>query len=145
MSTKKDEDDYHLLGGIFSPKKEESPLWDANKAFLMYCSSDFHVGQVGGQNKTQDKWSWKFRGNNIVNAFLKHLTDKQGLGDKSNVTKTVVFGGGSAGAVGAMFQLDHVAEQLKPYNVKTIGFLDSPVQLDIPQYNKKEAGLVEIA
>lgn len=38
------------LNGIFSKSEDESPLWDANKAYLAYCSSDGHMGELGGEN-----------------------------------------------------------------------------------------------
>ena len=35
--------------GLFSPDKEESPLWDANKAIINYCSSDYFFGNLKGK------------------------------------------------------------------------------------------------
>ena len=32
------------MGGIFSPRPEESPMWDANKAIMHHCSSDYFLG-----------------------------------------------------------------------------------------------------
>ena len=32
------------VNGVFSKSEDESPLWDANKAYLAYCSSDGHMG-----------------------------------------------------------------------------------------------------
>jgi len=48
-----------------------------------------------------------FRGRSVINALFKHLMETKGLGDKDR-PPTVVFGGGSAGAVGAMYHLDHL-------------------------------------
>jgi len=53
------------LEGIFSSKKKESPLYNANKAYLRYCSSDFYAGNVGGlgkKGKAEDLFGYKFRG-----------------------------------------------------------------------------------
>jgi len=50
------------MSGIFSPDEKESPMWDANKAFLYYCSSDQHMGELGGPSKATDLWGLKFRG-----------------------------------------------------------------------------------
>ena len=49
MSSKKYNETINL-NGVFSRSEDESPLWDANKAFLAYCSSDGHMGYLGGEN-----------------------------------------------------------------------------------------------
>ena len=61
------------LGGIYSTNKDESPLWDANKVFLYYCSSDSYTGLYGGEKEAKDLWGWKFRGQAIVKALFQHL------------------------------------------------------------------------
>lgn len=53
-----------------------------------------------------------------------------------------MFGGFSAGAVGAMYHLDNVAETLKKYGVRTLGYLDSPLYFDIDTKNESLPGLV---
>lgn len=91
-----------------SPDPKQSPLHDANKAYLVYCSSDGHMGQYGGPNDAATLWRWKFRGQNNVRAMITHLVQHQGLGGK-NSKDIVVFGGASAGGRGAMTHLDNVA------------------------------------
>lgn len=59
----------------------------------------------------------------------------QGLGSKGK-NETVIFGGTSAGGVGAIPHLDHVANFLKPYNVKTLGYFDSGLYFDWKPANK---------
>lgn len=49
-------------GGVFSKNEDESPLWDANKAYLAYCSSDGHMGELGGESKADKIWNYTFRG-----------------------------------------------------------------------------------
>lgn len=71
------------VGGIFSPNKNESTLWNANKAFLAYCSSDGLLGNVGGENKAETQWGMKFRGRANVHAFMSHLMKVQGLEKKN--------------------------------------------------------------
>jgi hypothetical protein len=61
------------LSGIFSPDKDESPVWDANKAWLYSCSSDYHLGHLGGNKNVSEVWNYKFRGQNKVMAMMKHL------------------------------------------------------------------------
>ena len=63
----------------------------------------------------------------------------QGLGSKGK-NETVIFGGTSAGAVGAIPHLDNVAFFLKKYNVKTLGYLDSPLYFDMKPENKSIIG-----
>lgn len=48
---------------------------DANKAYLAYCSSDGHMGDMV---PTSDL-PYYFRGQKIVNAMITHLIDHQGL------------------------------------------------------------------
>lgn len=117
-------------------------MWDANKAFLHECSSDYHMGQLGGGKNVSEMWSHKFRGQNIVAAMLKHLIQVQGLGTKSK-NETVVFGGTSAGGVGAIPHLDHVANFLKPYNVKVLGYFDSPLYFDLKPLHNSTTGLYQ--
>ena len=62
------------------------------------------------------------------------------MGDQSK--KTVIFGGTSIGAVGAMTYLDSVAEMLKPYNATVLGYLDSLLYFDVdPLYPDKVEGV----
>ena len=53
----------------------------------------------------------------------------------------MVFGGISQGAVGAITHLDQVAATLKPYNVKTLGLLDSGLFMDPFMFDKPESEL----
>ena len=65
------------------------------------------MGQVGGPDKAEKLFGKYFNGRSVINALFKHLMETKGLGDKDR-PPTVVFGGGSAGAVGAMYHLDHL-------------------------------------
>lgn len=49
-------------GGILSNSSDQTPMWNANKAYLPYCSSDLHIGNVGGEELATDLWGYKFRG-----------------------------------------------------------------------------------
>ena len=108
--------------GIYSPYDEESPLWDANKALIHYCSSDYYMGDLRGKKL----WGYQFEGQKIVDAFITELVEKRGLG-KSGRQELLVFGGISSGAVGAIAHIDKVAAKLKSHNVKVLGFFDSPM------------------
>jgi hypothetical protein len=54
-------------------------MWDANKAYLHHCSSDYFMGGLGGPDKAEKKYGFYFRGQNAVNAMIKHIMYKQGL------------------------------------------------------------------
>ena len=58
----KDYQDTLEIEGLFSENSFESPLFDANKAFLKYCSSDIYLGDVGGDKMGVTKWGKHFRG-----------------------------------------------------------------------------------
>lgn len=90
--------------GVFSEDKNVSPLYDANKAYLRYCSSDGHMGDVGGDDAAATFEGRYFRGQRIVRAMITYLIQNEGLGQ--NAGDLVVFGGYSAGARGAMAHLD---------------------------------------
>lgn len=131
MMSSKSYPETYKVGGIMSPNPDESPLHDANKAYLFYCSSDGHMGQVGGPTTAAKLWDWQFRGQNNVRAMITHLVTQHGLGGPKSKQDLVVFGGASAGGRGAMTHLDHVAEDLANHNVRVLGHLDSPLYLDL--------------
>ena len=73
MSSKHMGSYFDELAGIYSPDKDENPLWDANKVFLYYCSSDSYTGLYGGEKEAKDLNGYKFRGQAIVRALIQHL------------------------------------------------------------------------
>eukprot|EP00041_Stephanoeca_diplocostata_P004778 m.50165 g.50165 ORF g.50165 m.50165 type:complete len:339 (-) comp15359_c0_seq2:14-1030(-) len=116
------------LGGIFSTHPDESPLHSANKFYLRYCTGDAHMGSAGPTNTTH---GWHFRGQHTVEASLRLMVTKYGLGSAPG--HTLVFGGGSAGGRGAMVNLDFVPgilDALGAHGVRTMGFPDSPYWID---------------
>jgi hypothetical protein len=48
-------------------------MWNANKAYLAYCSSDAYMGELGGKDKADKLWGFHFRGQAIVRAMITHL------------------------------------------------------------------------
>ncbi|CAE7897096.1 notum, partial [Symbiodinium sp. KB8] len=103
-------------------------LKDANKIFISYCTSDGHMGDGSS-------WNLQFRGARVVQAVFRDLMQRFHFasGDRRHL---LVLGGQSAGARGAMVNLDYMPDILGPAaaNVKVIGFLDSPFWLDMPPY-----------
>eukprot|EP00440_Ansanella_granifera_P054762 gb/GFBE01059367.1/.p1 GENE.gb/GFBE01059367.1/~~gb/GFBE01059367.1/.p1 ORF type:complete len:400 (+),score=85.60 gb/GFBE01059367.1/:1-1200(+) len=111
--------------GLFYDESS-AKLRDANKVFVHYCTSDAHMGDSSA-------FGWQFRGSRVVQATLKDLVGRRGLGSAQH---QLLFGGGSAGARGAMVHLDFVPSMLgdAANNVEVFGFLDSPLYVDMPPY-----------
>mmetsp|Transcript_26822 Transcript_26822/g.52856 ORF Transcript_26822/g.52856 Transcript_26822/m.52856 type:complete len:409 (-) Transcript_26822:517-1743(-) len=114
-------------GGILSDVAMESPVYGANKAYVQYCTSDAHMGNV---TASAASFGWHFRGHAVVFAVLKDLV-KRGMGSGSN--DVLLFGGTSAGGRGAMATCDVLAEML-PDGLKHHCILDSPLWLDMQPY-----------
>ena len=124
------EADTRTLDGVFLA--DDPLVGNAHKAYLIYCTSDAHVGDteqfdngVGGL--------YQFRGQHVVAALFDELVHTHGLGAGAQRDR-LIFGGTSAGARGAMYHLDYVPELLGPIaaaSVDVIGLLDSPLWLDM--------------
>lgn len=120
------------VGGIFSTSKANG--WkDANKVYLSYCSSDAWVGDVPASPAT---YNFAFRGQRIIAATFADLIARWGLDGSANV----LFGGCSAGARGAMFNLDYVQAML-PAGATVKGLLDSALWLDLAPIDSAEVSL----
>ncbi|GMH77764.1 hypothetical protein TL16_g07522 [Triparma laevis f. inornata] len=109
----KDNPDVCLKGGIFSELVKT-----ANVVYVPYCSSDGWMGDGEFGN-------FEFRGASIAMAVVDAVVEAVPN------TKTVIFGGGSAGGRGSSVLLDSVSERLKDNGVKRVlGFLDSPYYVE---------------
>lgn len=110
------------LKGIFA--SSEAHLAAMNVAFVKYCTSDAHSGST-----STSPLGYPFRGHDVLTAVFAHLVAARGLGGAPGTR--VLFGGASAGARGALFNLDRVAALLPtlvaaPGNVQRVGgLLDS--------------------
>jgi len=98
------------LGGIFETSKK-NPWAAANVAYVPYCSSDAWVGDAGASEST---FGWHFRGQRILAAVLASLVQTQGLGSHTGLgvaaeAQRLLLAGCSAGARGAMMNLDYVS------------------------------------
>lgn len=119
--------------GLFNPLDDDI-LSKANKVYVKYCTSDGHMGD--GEN-----FGFQFRGKVVVQAVLKDLVSRQGLGRGAD-RDLMIFGGGSAGARGSMVHLDYVPEMLgsAASNVNVVGFLDSPAWVDVEPFSASFPG-----
>ena len=77
-----------------------------------------------------------YKGQAIIQAALADLSARMGLSSNSNV----LFGGCSAGARGALFNLDYVGAML-PAGATLRGMLDSPLWLDLTPPDTSEVSL----
>jgi len=117
------------LGGIFSTSKK-NPFAAANVAYLPYCSSDAWVGDVAASPAT---FGFHFRGQRILAATLTALVRAHGLGGSAaGPAQRLLLSGCSAGARGALFNLDYVSDILGEAGVAAgavtvTGLLDSPL------------------
>ena len=120
------------MTGIFSFDPERNPLAGANMVQIGYCSSDAWVGNVGAKQATTLQQTknvagtdgWAFQGQRIIEATLATLSTHFAFGAMPKTR--LLFGGCSAGARGAMFNLDYVQDMV-PQGVQVHGFLDSPL------------------
>ena len=116
--------------------------------YLPYCSSDAWVGNAGPES---NDFGFSFRGQRILEAALHQLQEGVNVttldvirfANHTHATHTVtssyaltasskvLFGGCSAGSRGAMFSLDYVQAMLPAGAPPVLGFLDSPMWVDL--------------
>jgi|APGre2960657444_1045066.scaffolds.fasta_scaffold01090_5 hypothetical protein len=113
-------------GGIFDPSPANSGFATANRIYVKYCSSDLWSGDVAASDSTPGGFA--FRGARIVNAVIASLVADKGMG--ATPGQRLLFGGCSAGAIGAMSNLDSVAAKV-PAGLQVQGFLDAAALVDI--------------
>ena len=124
------------LGGIFDDDPKRNPLARAHKVYVGYCSSDAWSGNIGAADVS---FGFNFRGQHNIAATIATLQAEAGLGASANTR--VLFGGCSAGARGAMFNLDYVGQYL-PATAQLLGFLDSPMWVDIEPLDPSTESLI---
>jgi hypothetical protein len=81
---------------------------DATAVHVPYCTGDAHLGN--NTEASEETWGLYFDGHANFAAIVKNLITEYGLGDADNVLLT----GGSAGSVGAYFNVDWLADRLGP-------------------------------
>lgn len=133
------------LPGIFSINPHRNCMAGANLIQVAYCSSDAWVGNVAAADtplstlkNTNGGLGWAFKGQRIVEAMLAIAAANLGMGQLPNTR--LLFGGCSAGARGAMFNLDYV-QALVPAGIEVRGFLDSPMWVDVVPFESNITSL----
>ena len=91
-----------------------------------YCTSDLWSGDAPASEST---FNFSFRGSRVPTAVVQSLMQTHGLGGAPG--SRLLFGGCSAGAIGAMNNLERVAALVASKGVQTWGFLDGAGLLDI--------------
>ncbi len=116
-------------GGIFA--STHAKFGDMNLVFVPYCTSDGWAGSVTGPPALPE---WSFRGHDVVTAVVQELVAVHGMGSASG--STVLYGGCSAGARGALFHLDRVGDLVAALTGGRVarfgGLLDSCFWVDLP-------------
>jgi hypothetical protein len=108
-----------------------------NIVYAPYCSSDAWSGNRDNNNPT----GFHFRGHKIVDAIFNEAIQAHGMGSSANTQ--VIYGGCSAGARGALFNLDRIGtflQQTLPSGHLAAygGLLDSAFWIDMPPLNSSE-------
>ncbi len=113
------------VGGMLSASPS-NPLAGFTTVYVHYCSSDLWVGDADANVRLEDTgdsgdstdYAIRFNGNDILMATLDELlsaerrTELQGLPAASEI-RQFVLAGGSAGALGAIYHGDEVAERVR--------------------------------
>mmetsp|Transcript_22452 Transcript_22452/g.52958 ORF Transcript_22452/g.52958 Transcript_22452/m.52958 type:complete len:565 (+) Transcript_22452:225-1919(+) len=96
-----------------NPDCSENPVFcDATAVHVPYCTSDTHRGTV--DEPTELSYGYYFDGHLNFRAIIEMLIVESGLGEADNVLLT----GGSAGSVGALFNVDWLSDRLQNAAVK---------------------------
>jgi len=127
LSSSKDWSKSKSLEGLFD--STDPRLKGANLIYVPYCSSDAYIGNLSAE---RCPFGFNFMGRAIVEAVWKEAV-RRGLGAREGTE--VLYGGCSAGARGAMFNLDFVAQWLHANVGEKVsrfgGLLDSCFWIDI--------------
>merc|ERR1711862_1001070 len=81
---------------------------DATAVHIPYCTGDAHLGN--NTEVSDDTWGFYFDGHANFAAIVEHLIEEFELG----FARDVLLTGGSAGSVGAYFNVDWLASRLGP-------------------------------
>ncbi|MBF0363683.1 MAG: hypothetical protein HQK49_21875 [Oligoflexia bacterium] len=116
--------------GILSDNNstDNPDYYDANHVYLPYCSSDFWSGDRDASIETNN---WHFKGNRILQVLMDKLIAERGL--KDNMDTTILLVGTSAGGMGAMINLDILAQRAP--NAKWFGINDAGWIADVESFN----------
>jgi len=122
-------------GGINSGDPTVNPhFYNANQAYVWYCSSDTHAGDMDASNSTGGL-PWSFRGKVIVQTLIDHLLTQQT--PPMTQAKQILLTGFSAGAFGVFNNADFVGQMVTKGapSAEYKAYADSGWLLDVPTYH----------
>ncbi len=110
--------------GALSGNATSNPHYaQANRVFVPYCTSDVFSGDRPAVPSVSN---FQFRGRKVLAAVISDLRKRHGLGRKG---QSVVLGGLSAGAVGALASVDRVHAQIP--DASLVGLVDAGFLPDV--------------
>lgn len=114
---------------VTSDDPRENPTFhNWNKVFIPYCSGDLFVGRKRAENHI---YSLNMLGHYIVTSVFKQLIKDYNI---SSAHTEIIFGGASAGGIGMLGNIDHIAELVKP--AKVLGYNDGGWFTLYPNYKE---------
>lgn len=58
------------FSGVFDQNEDVNPLSEYNQAYLAYCTSDGHMGDIGSSDEIP---KYQFRGRRVVRALVEDI------------------------------------------------------------------------
>ncbi len=132
VGSSKDWYDSKVGDGFLSQDCDENPdFCEATAVHIPYCTSDAHRGN--NDEPSELSFGYYFDGHLNFKAIIEKLVTEKGLGDATGVLLT----GGSAGAIGATFNVDWLADRLPDATVKAAPsagwYLPNALDDDLPE------------
>lgn len=118
MTSNKYPDSIKGIGILSTNQKINPDFYNFNHVFVKYCSSDFWSGDNEHEIEGQTMY---MKGQNIVDSLFEDLQNPDII-TSNNLSEAshVLFAGSSAGAVGLVRNLDRIAQELAPIDVKGV-------------------------
>jgi len=85
-------------------------FYDSHRVFIPYCTGDAHAGQR--TTATEETWNLYFSGHINFMRIIDFLLANQTTGPSLKKAKQVLLAGASAGAIGAFYNVDYLADKL---------------------------------
>ena len=110
---------YQKKGGFLDADCTANPTFcDATAVHIPYCTSDTHRGN----NTEINEWGYYFDGHANFAFIVEELIEKYGLGETG---VNVMLTGGSAGGIGAIYNVDWLANRLNAPESATVKVVSS--------------------
>lgn len=101
------------VSGLLNTNCQKNPdFCEGTNVYVPYCTGDHHVGTRS--EPSAETWGYYFDGHHNFVAIIDMLVSKYGLGDATHILLT----GASAGAIGALYHVDYLADRFPSATVK---------------------------